>query len=180
MISQKFATKILNSLFNVFGDDQTSEYMPGGHFFKKPDQVFLGLCAREPSRSDGSLAQAGEPDGKPNGNDKIHPYYERKEISGKITSEGSGSNTTWSQSIKHFGKAVNGVIENNAEIQFITARHAIEETMNYWFLSETKDGDAFLWGEITNASNGKGIQIAENTVPTFYPGELQASLDVAL
>lgn len=176
MISQNFANTILNSLFNVYGKDKNGSTMPDGHFFKKPNQVFLGLCANEPIASDGSLTQAGEPNGK----DKQYPYYERKEISGKITSEGSGSSTTWSQAIQHFGQADGGIIMNSAEIQFITARHAIEDKMNYWFLSDSKTGNAFLWGEITNVDGTQGIQITENTVPTFYPGELKASLDVAL
>lgn len=116
-----------------------------------PANLYLGLCSGEPLASTGAVT--GEP--------TFAPSYSRVLVGG-------------SNGIKHFGNASNGVIANNTEIQFKTAREEFG-SMNYFFLSESKTGDAIMWGEITG-----GVNIGAETVPTFYEGELRISLDVAL
>ena len=119
-----------------------------------PSKLYLGLCSSEPSAS-GTVS--GEPSAS---------SYERTIVGG--SSEES-----------MFGNASGGVISNNEEIHFMTARTAWG-TMNYFFLSESPTGAAILWGDLMNKSGTKGVTIGEETVPVFYEGDLKASLDVAL
>ena len=156
MISKSYASKILNTLF---GTTSTSSYILSSH-----TDVYLGLCASEPERATGALTSAGEP--------STIASYERKKIGGTKTE------------YPYFGISSNtGVIENSTEIQMKTARENYPAKMNYWFLttSQTKgNGNAFLWGEIKDSDGNTGITVTTATVPTFYEGELKASIDVAL
>lgn len=120
-----------------------------------PGKLYLGLSASAPSASG---AVNGEPSAA---------SYERTVVGG------SGADT------KKFGDAVSGVISNQSEIQFKTARTAWG-TMNYFFLSESETGAAILWGELMNKDGTQGVTIGAETVPVFYEGDLKASLDVAL
>ena len=118
-----------------------------------PSNLYLGLSSSEPNPSTGLVA--GEP---------TADSYKR-------TIVGGGSS-----SVKKFGNADAGKIENTSEIQFNTARQAWG-TMKYFFLSESATGNAILWGAI---NDGAGVNVAADTVPTFYEGELKISLDVPL
>ena len=116
--------------------------------------VYFGMCANEPSAS-GTVS--GEPTGA---------SYRRKVVGGNNTS-------------KLFGAASGGIVTNTTEVQSYTAREAWG-TVNYWFLSDTATGAANIWGEIYDKNGNKGLNIAAETVPTFYEGELRASIDVPL
>lgn len=118
----------------------------------QPDALYLGLCANEPNAADGAVT--GQP---------TAPSYARVIVGGK--------NYT-----NHFGSAVDGKITNSLEIQFKTARTAWGN-MKYFFLSTSATGNAIMWGQI---NDGAGITISDETVPTFYEGELTISLDVPL
>lgn len=121
----------------------------------RPNFVYIGLCQNEPNASTGAIT--GEP---------TAASYER-EIVGGLTAD-----------TQSFGSASGGVITNNAEIRMHSAREAwstAEAPMNYWFLSTSTSGAAFLWGELTTP-----MVIGANTAPTFYEGELKASVDVPL
>ena len=118
-----------------------------------PDKLYLGLSASAPNASSGALPSSnGEP---------TAASYARTVVGG-------------SSGTKKFGSASGGIISNNAEIQFLTAR-TDWGTMKYFFLSESATGVAILWGEIAG-----GVTIGAETVPVFYEGDLRASLDVAL
>lgn len=118
-----------------------------------PSTVYLGLASEEPDSYNGTVR--GEP--------TAVPSYSRTIV--------GGTNATNS-----FGSADFGKITNNKEIQFKTARQDWG-TMKYFFLSESATGAAFCWGDI---NNGDGVFVGELTVPTFYEGDLQISLDVPL
>lgn len=120
--------------------------------------VYLGLCVSEPNPSTGAV-----------NSEPTAPSYKRRLVGGALSYQD-----------KAFGSADDGIITNDKEIQFNTARESWGEgssKLMYWFLSETTSGVATMWGEI---NDGNGIEIAANTVPTFYEGELKASIDVAL
>ena len=116
-----------------------------------PTNLYLGLSSTAPNSSTGAVT--GEP---------TSDSYARTVVGGSASS------------IKSFESASGGIIANKTEIQFKTAREAWG-AMNYFFLSESATGNAILWGEITG-----GVNVAVETVPTFYEGELKISLDVAL
>jgi hypothetical protein len=118
----------------------------------QPDALYLGLCSEEPAATNGAVT--GQPDA---------PSYARVIVGGR--------NYT-----NHFDGADQGKITNSKEIQFKTARTAWGE-MKYFFLSTSATGNAIMWGEI---NNGNGVTIGDETVPTFYEGELTISLDVPL
>lgn len=119
-----------------------------------PSKLYLGLSSSEPSAT-GTVS--GEPSA---------PSYGRTIVGG--TTEDS-----------MFGNAYNGVISNNKEIHFMTARTSWG-TMKYFFLSDSLTGAAILWGDLMNKDGTNGVTIGEETVPVFYEGDLKASLDVAL
>ena len=160
MISNVKANSILNALTRY-----TENY-------STPTALYLGLCFTEPAASDGTI------------NDEVNvetcPSYKRVCV--------YQYNTSAKTVVKQFfGSASGGVISNTEEIQFKTAQQAwstADNKLMYWFLSETIDGKAFIWGEITDASDEtgatKGIVVGANTVPTFYAGQLRASIDVSL
>lgn len=118
-----------------------------------PSAIYIGLCTNEPNASTGAVS--GEP---------TATGYARKAVGG-------------SSKTKLFGSADGGKIANNAEVQFSTVR-AAAGVMNYFFLSESVDGVAFAWGTLSGEITTTGI--GENTVPTFFAGELEFSIDVAL
>ncbi len=131
-------------------------------YLSQPDKLFLGLCSTEPDRSTGSVQNAGEPTSQ---------YYDRLEVGGLNAKS-------------CFSKAKDGKISNPDEIKFKTAREPFG-TMKYFFLSQSVDGPAIMWGDI---NGGDGVVIGDlehpesfvHTVPTFYEGELTISLDVPL
>lgn len=180
MISNDYASKILNTLLTITGT--------GVEQIAPPKAVYLGLCNAKPN-DDGSLPSGSEPDGKMT-SDNTKYYYKRKFVSGVIN-EGKENE----EKVQLFSAAQGGIISNSSEIQMVTAREAYPATMNYWFLStsSTIGEKAFLWGEIytkdpdtgdyivdLEGNKVVGITIDKNTVPTFYEGELQASIDVNL
>lgn len=119
-----------------------------------PNKLYLGLSSSEPNTSTGTVG--GEP---------TAASYER------IIVGGNDIDT----SLKAFGTAAGGVIENKIEIQFKTARESWG-TMNYFFLTDSATNtSAILWGQITG-----GVTVAAETVPTFFEGELRISLDMPL
>ena len=123
--------------------------------FSIPDTVYLGLSSSEPDPSTGEVT--GEP---------TAASYARVAVGGLNKNS-------------KFGSASYGKITNKEEIQFRTAREAWGQ-MNYFFLSSGATpgiNNAFLWGYI---KDGAGINIPFETVPTFYEGDLQISLDVPL
>ncbi|MBQ4065502.1 MAG: hypothetical protein IJD10_05330 [Clostridia bacterium] len=123
-----------------------------------PDKLYLGLSASAPAPLTGAIPTSnGEP---------IATSYERTVVGGI-----SGA--------KKFGTASSGIISNSEEIQFKTARDEWG-TMNYFFLSQSKDGPAIMWGEIWNKDGTQGVTIGAETVAVFYEGDLRASLDVPL
>lgn len=133
MISKVYSSKILNTLLGV---TETASYL-----LSAPAKVYIGLCASEPAAEDGSLTNAGEPTSVAS--------YARKEVCGT-----SGT--------KYFGlSSSSGVIENSSEIQFKTAREDYPEKINYWFLSASSTGAAFLWGKI------KDVLLDTRTVEGF-------------
>lgn len=119
-----------------------------------PSTVYLGLCANEPAATNGAVT--GEP---------TVDSYERKLVGG------STAHT------RLFSAGAGGVITNGAEIQMKTAREAYGATMHYFFLSESASGNAILWGKINGDT---GLTVGAESVPTFYEGQLKASIDVAL
>lgn len=118
-----------------------------------PRELYLGLCANQPA-ADGTVT--GEP---------TVASYERKLVGGSSVSSNA------------FGAAKGGVISNTQEIQMKTARQAYGATMYWFFLSESIDGKATLWGKVNGDT---GLTVGEETVPVFYAGELKASIDVPL
>lgn len=121
----------------------------------RPNYVYIGLCQNEPDASTGAVT--GEPTAE---------SYQREIVGGANADTQS------------FSTASGGVITNGAEIRMHSAREAwstAEAPMNYWFLSTSTTGNAFLWGELTTP-----MVIAANTAPTFYEGDLKASVDVPL
>ena len=156
MISKTYASKILNTLFST---SSSSSYT-----ISPSSAVYLGLCASEPDRATGALTDAGEP--------SAIASYERKKVGGTQTE------------IQYFGISSNtGVITNSGEIQMKTARENYPAKMNYWFLTTNGvkgTGSAILWGEIKDSDGNTGIVVSTATVPTFYEGELKASIDVEL
>lgn len=141
MISQTYASKILNAMFGV--SDSIS----------LPTTLYLGLCANEPTASTGAVT--GEPTAE---------GYARKAVGG-------------SSATKLFGTASGGKITNSSEIQFPTVREAAG-VQNYFFISDSPTGNAIAWGTLSGYITTTGI--TENTVPTFFAGELDFSLDVDL
>lgn len=156
MISNNLAKSILNLITGmgtatyVKGTSSTYQTAP----LKKPTHVYIGMCALEPDKITGSLVDKGEPDGETSG-------YERKLISGcgtaptNLTTGGTASSTQVINQQDYFineldpnGAEKPGIITNNKEIQFSTARASYGNTMKYWFLSDRIDGEAFLWGQI--------------------------------
>lgn len=121
-----------------------------------PKEVYLGFCIGEPDYTTGAVS--GEP---------TAASYGRKLV--------SGSNMKPAL----FGEATGGVITNEEEIQFRAVREQLG-TMNYFFLSESATGNAFLWGELKNEDGTRGVTINAETVPVFYAGDLKASIDVDL
>lgn len=121
----------------------------------RPNFVYIGLCQGAPEPSTGAVS--GEPTAE---------SYQREIVGGA------------SADTQSFSAASGGVIENNTEIRMHSAREAwstADAPMNYWFLSTSPTGAAFLWGELTTP-----MVIAANTAPTFYEGDLKASVDVPL
>lgn len=170
MISNSCASNILNFICGV-KDNMTI-----------PEKVYLGLCSEMPS-SAGAIT--GEPYTNPN----------------VIDENGQAKTTTYARVLvsgtemqpKRFGLASNGKISNSEEIQFKACRKVPFGKMNYFFLSTSQaGGSAFLWGElIKKDEDGKiitdekgnpviGVDVEAETVPVFYEGELQASIDVPL
>lgn len=173
MISKAYANKILNYICGVKQNTGSLSI---------PNEVYLGFCVNEPNAINGSLSGKGEP---------TVTSYARKRVSG------SNINPVL------FGAAEGGIIKNTEEIQFKAIRQKIGQ-VNYFFLSPYESAskvpltgtdanlDAFLWGELINKDdNGNiikdgdgnpviGVFIDKETVPVFYVGELQASIDVPL
>lgn len=119
--------------------------------FTSLSNVYLGLCENEPDVATGSLANAAEPTSVAS--------YERKMVSG-----------TGSSSSKYFSSAVSGIIKNNEEIQLKTAREDYPGKINYWFLSETSSGSAYMWGRIKDVlSDTKTVTgfMSESTYNTY-------------
>lgn len=153
-----------------------------------PTNLYLGLCFTKPKAYDGEINDEvaayldTNPDEK-TGYERVHVYEYNAKAAAAVKQYFCEAGTI----TKEDGNKVHGVIQNNEEIQFKTAKHAWSTSDNkimYWFLSDSKAGNAFIWGEITDASDEtgatKGIVVGANTVPTFYEGQLQASIDVAL
>ncbi len=122
-----------------------------------PTYVYLGLSSSEPDHATGKVE--GEPTAE---------SYERKIVGGSSAS-----------TLQSFSAASGGIITNSKEIQMKTAREAWG-TMKYWFLAKSAGGNATIWGLIKDTDGNEGITIDANTVPTFYEGQLQASIDVPL
>lgn len=162
MISNNYANKILNTIVGY--SDSIS----------MPSVVYLGLCTTEPNRETGAVSD--EPPTQIVEDDKtVTTGYQRKKVGGSTLSSDS-----------KFGVATNGKIINQNEIQMKTARRPWGK-LNYWFLSESASGGvANIWGEVKGVDeNGEpnedvGIEVGINTVPTFYEGNLKASIDVSL
>lgn len=152
MISQTHVNTLLNATFGISDIDA-------------PTNLYMGLCVSEPNHENGKLDGCGEP--------TSHESYERKNVADCFGSfkENATGNPTASAT------AAGGIITNIKEIQMKTIRDTALGTMKYWFLSYSSTGNAIIWGKI-NGDNG--VNIAENTVPVFYEGELKASIDVAL
>lgn len=151
MISNTYANNILDVMV---GKNQS---------LTAPASLYLGLCKTQPDAATGAVAD--EPSAA---------SYARKSVGG-YSSSGSVTN--------FFGKASGGIITNNAEIQMKTARESWgegEDKLNYWFLSNGATGNAIIWGELYDEEGTHGIEVAMNTVPTFYEGTLKASIDVEL
>jgi hypothetical protein len=107
---------------------------------------WLGLCSAEPSRDTGTPSEPAD------------SYYSRIQTNGK------------------FSSANKGVISNNVEIQFPTARsEAGYGLMTHFFISQSQTGPAVIWGSINNPQ-----PITQNTVPSFYEGELKLSVDTEI
>ena len=121
----------------------------------QPTYLYIGLCEPEPDSSTGTVS--GEPDA---------PSYARVLVGGHDQKS-------------YFGGADAGKITNTSEIQFKTARTAWG-VMKYFFLSQTANGPAIMWGELKDLDGNHGVLIDQETVPTFYEGDLVISLDVPL
>lgn len=120
-----------------------------------PSYLYLGLCSNEPT-STGTVT--GEP---------TAASYDRVVVGGKSAND------------KYFGFASGGIISNDKEIHFNTAKENFG-TMHYFFLSESETGPAILWGKI-NGDNGVDINVTNGeVVPVFFKEDLKASIDVAL
>lgn len=156
MISKTYASKILNTLTGATTSTSST--------LSAPTTVYLGLCASEPDATTGAITDAGEP--------SSIASYERKKVGGT------------SVDTQYFGVSnATGVITNQTEIQMKTAREAYPSKIYYWFLTTSYakgTGNAFLWGKIKDVDGNEGIEVGAATVPTFYEGELQASIDVDL
>ena len=160
MISNTYANQLLNLMFGVSAKIEGAE------------QVYMGLCENEPNKLTGAV------DSEPSATS-----YKRKLIGGT------------KETTKYFGKiadngvitnaAYGGVITNHSEIQFVTARQDWTEgdkKIYYWFLSnsDVKGAPAIIWGLIKDIDEQDGIEVPHDTVPTFYEGQLKASIDVQL
>lgn len=150
MISNTYANTILNTLVRRTGSENPS--------------IYLGLCKTEPDAATGAVN--GEPPiSVMVGEEIVKTGYTRKNV------------------ISSFSSASGGVITNSGEIQMNTARQPWgegEDKMMYWFLSHSASSNAVIWGKIKDADGNEGIEIPMNTVPTFYEGQLKASIDVPL
>lgn len=125
-----------------------------------PSYVYLGFSSTEP-QADGTGIT--EPSAE---------SYARVLISGKETSATERKFTT----------ATGGIISNSKEILFTAARESWG-VLPYWFLSTsnatgTTGATVILSGELTGKIATTGVDA--ETVPVFYEGELQASIDVDL
>lgn len=125
-----------------------------------PDYVYLGFSSTEP-KADGSGIT--EPSAE---------SYKRVLVSGNKTSATE----------KKFTTATDGVIKNTSEIICSTARESWG-VLPYWFLSTSSTtgitgSNIILTGNLTGKIATEGV--AAETVPVFYEGELQASIDVDL
>ena len=152
MISKTYASKILNTLIGVKStkDDVTKT-------LTFPTNVYLGLCAKEPDKDDGTLDVGSEPADTT----EVKYGYSRKQV--------SGSSDTASQ---YFAAASGGTISNSSEIQFNTAKNDYPQKINYWFLAPSYSADPFLWGEIKDvmssgltASNFSQVKDASSMLP---------------
>lgn len=121
----------------------------------QPGSLYIGLCDAEPDASAGTVT--GEP---------AATSYGRVLVGGNDQKS-------------YFGTANAGKIANTAEIQFKTARTAWG-VMKYFFLSQSATGPAIMWGELKDLDGNHGVLIDQETVPTFYEGDLVMSLDVPL
>ena len=171
MICKNYVSKILNTMFGLSGN------------ISRPEFVYMGLCTTEPNDVNGQVID--EP---------TATSYERKLVGG----EGLGVQYFGTRTTEADGKvniksnAELGVIENTAEIQFKTAREAWTTNgtkLYYWFLStyakkpsSIANGgcDAMVWGVIKDINKQDGIEVPQDTVPTFYEEQLKASIDVPL
>lgn len=117
-----------------------------------PTTLYLGLCANEPNASTGAVT--GEPTAE---------GYARKAVGG-------------SSATKLFGSASGGKITNTSEIQFATVR-ADAGKQNYFFISDSASGNAIAWGTLSGDITTSGI--TQNSVPTFFAGELEFTIGVA-
>lgn len=150
MISKSKANELLNSLFGKTSVTQATT-------------IYLGLSETEPNADTGAVG--GEP---------AVSSYKRLLV--------GGSNATTVDKNAFKTNANEGKISNSEEIQMPTAKEPYGKTMNYFFLSTSgRTGDqAFLWGNLKNEDGTQGIVIGEKTVPVFYAGMLEASIDVPL
>ena len=151
MISQDKAKQYLNSL-------------TGRAAVERMTTVYLGLSATEPVHANGEVN--GEPTAE------AAPSYARRLVGG---SNATGDNNAFASDPS------GGIIRNSKEIQMAAARQEWGK-MNYWFLSSSqgRGTNAFLWGKMYNTDGTLGVQINAETVPVFYEGQLQTSIDVAL
>ena len=128
--------------------------------YPAPSEVFLGYCSSQPDPVSGAVS--GEP--------ATSTGYERLSIKNSYET--------------FFSSASGGIITNSKEIRMPTAK-ADQGTHYYWFLSASKTGNCYLYGDLkhkdkTSGEYVAGLTIGEETVPVFYVGKLRASLDVAL
>lgn len=149
MISKTFANKILNSML---GKTSSSDTMP------TMGKIYMGLCAREPNKETGSLAEAGEP-----AFNQGYSYARVQVAGGATPSFGMAGTNENGQSVN----TLFGSITNDEEIKFNAAKDSYPEKINYWFLSQS-DGDpdnndnydtnkktAYVWGSIKDVLNEK-------------------------
>lgn len=124
-----------------------------------PSLVYLGLSSTEPDTITGAVT--GEPTAA------AAPSYKRVVVGGSTAG------------VKYFDKADYGKIKNGMEIHFDTAKESYGN-MKYFFLSDSANGVAFMWGKI-NDDEGVDIDVTNGeVVPVFYTGALEASIDVPL
>lgn len=158
MISHDKANEILNVLCGRIDNMPTTS------------SVYIGLCADEPAADDGKVT--GEPEIK---------SYSRKKIGGAVRYDSDGK--VIDDPDRYFTLASDGVIYNEDEIMFSTAREDYGKTMYYWFLSSSsgKGTSAYLWGKVNrtleDGTKEWGLVVKKDTVPVFYEKELVASID---